>query len=806
MTNWTSNTPRTTVLETDQLVGLRGTAPAAGQKPESRWTAAVVKTWLDSLFAPLVHAHTLEDISDAADKADASALTAHTERTDNPHAVTKTQVGLSNVDNTADAAKPVSTAAQTALDLKAPLASPALTGTPTAPTAANGTASTQLATTLFVANALAAVINGAPGSLDTLQELADALGEDPNFATTITNALAAKLAKSANLADLTDASAARTNLALVPGTHVQAFSALLGALAGLTSAADKLPYFTGENAAAVTTITSYARSVLAAVDAAGARDLLGFGTGTPTAAGLALLNASDADAQKTALALATSDLIAPPVYFMAAFYWWDPNYFWAFGSADGKQWSQLSPEPIWRKASGETSTTDPRIFRYKGRWYICYSTGWLYTSNSFGLITSEDFVTWTKVMNVPVTGIPGKTTYRAWSPKPFIDDDGQLYIYISISHTDTEDGPFISYAVTPTADDLTSWSAPAAVTGIDTLGANAVTNYIDGSPVKVGSTYYFWFKDEDNSVIQYATASSPLGPYTVQTTGDWAGFGSPREGISMVQITDTRWRIYFEEYPLGGFRWSESDDLFTTWSTPVRFDPDHDPKSNPGVLKVNDAGVGQMLLGMLMQSSKPANYQKISFNRSGHAVTIYANLWYDSVASTFKHVQTTRPSWQLWMDYGNDQVAFVRYPVGSNSAAVMWLIDNAGNYTSVGALKSNHATAGIGYATGAGGTVTQTTSRATGVTLNKACGRITTDTTSLAAGDSASFTVTCTACGENDVPQVAIKSGATNKKTTARVTAVAAGSFEITVHNLDASTAETGAIVLNFSILKGVVS
>ena len=74
----------------------------------------------------------------------------HVGRIDNPHAVTKTQVGLSNVDNTSDVNKPVSTATQTALDLKANLASPALTGTPTAPTASVGTSNTAIATTAFV--------------------------------------------------------------------------------------------------------------------------------------------------------------------------------------------------------------------------------------------------------------------------------------------------------------------------------------------------------------------------------------------------------------------------------------------------------------------------------------------------------------------------------------------------------------------------------------------------------------------------------------------------------------------------------
>ena len=119
-----------------------------------------------------------------------------------PVGITKTDVGLANVDNTADSAKPVSTATQTALDLKlasataastyAPLASAALTGTPTAPTAAAATNTTQIATTEFVRAEVTALVNSAAGTLDTLGEIATALGNDANLSTTLTTSIGLK--------------------------------------------------------------------------------------------------------------------------------------------------------------------------------------------------------------------------------------------------------------------------------------------------------------------------------------------------------------------------------------------------------------------------------------------------------------------------------------------------------------------------------------------------------------------------------------------------------------------------------------
>lgn len=87
-----------------------------------------------------------------------------------------------------------------ALAALAPKSSPTLTGSPTAPTPATNDNSARLATTAMVQARIAEILNNSPAALDTLKELADALGDDPNFATTVTNALAGKLAKSGDTA------------------------------------------------------------------------------------------------------------------------------------------------------------------------------------------------------------------------------------------------------------------------------------------------------------------------------------------------------------------------------------------------------------------------------------------------------------------------------------------------------------------------------------------------------------------------------------------------------------------------------
>jgi len=173
------------------------------------------------------------------------------------------------------------------------------------------------------------------------------------------------------------------------------------------------------------------------------------------------------------------------------------------------------------------------------------------------------------------------------------------------------------------------------------------------------------------------------------------------------------------------------------------------------------------------------------------------------------------------------QISVVTGATSSQLTDVILQVDDVLTYTDAGAWKvadangntkststiagllSTSPSTGVGYATGAGAAVTQITNRSTGVTINAVCGTIQTDTTSLAAGASAEFTVTNSAVAIGDVVVVSQQSGSdlvagVAGTTIVEVVTVAAGSFILSVNNNSSTTAETGAIIINFAVVKSV--
>ncbi|HBA8878681.1 TPA: phage tail protein, partial [Escherichia coli] len=153
-----------------------------------------------------------------------------------------TQKGLvqlcSDTDNDSEELAATPKAVKTVMDetkTKAPLDSPAFTGTPTTPTPPDDAAGLETANAAFVRKLLAALVDSSPEALDTLNELAAALGNDPNFATTVTNALAGK----------------------------QPLNGVLTAVSQITPEENTLPYFSEEGRILLAQLSEKARALLA---------------------------------------------------------------------------------------------------------------------------------------------------------------------------------------------------------------------------------------------------------------------------------------------------------------------------------------------------------------------------------------------------------------------------------------------------------------------------------------------------------------------------------------------------------------
>ncbi|MEU4872143.1 AbfB domain-containing protein [Streptomyces sp. NPDC021608] len=202
---------------------------------------------------------------------------------------------------------------------------------------------------------------------------------------------------------------------------------------------------------------------------------------------------------------------------------------------------------------------DASVFKHSdGYYYLTYTTHtWQDVSTTIGFARSPDRANWTFLYDYTV---PIANLSRAWAPEWFVDGDGSVNVIVSCSVTSNE-WIFTPYLLKAANSALTAWTSPVALSGIG-------PNHIDTCIVKVGSTYHAFTKNETAKYIEYGTASNLAGPYTITRTGDWAGWGSYREGPSVIQLDNGAWRIFFDGYGDGNYYYSDSYDAFATWSAP----------------------------------------------------------------------------------------------------------------------------------------------------------------------------------------------------------------------------------------------
>lgn len=286
-------------------------------------------------------------------------------------------------------------------------------------------------------------------------------------------------------------------------------------------------------------------------------------------------------------------------------------------------------------------------------------------------------------------------------------------------------------------------------------------NTINATSADVGTLYAGFFINRWN--VTTATTSA-----TNLTAGSFSGlFGSAN--INMAGVTNA---IGVEAYGVNHF--STAPTNATTVTTAI------------SVLAKNQSR-GGVNLGITTSIGVSIEAQTLGTNNTNLLIgTVATGTWsiYNNSTSDNAHG-------------GNSRFGGVTAPTTA--------VDVTGAVLATTTIKSSGATSGIGYATGAGGTVTQLTSKSTGVTLNTICGQITMHNAALAASTSVGFTVTNSAVATTDVIIVNIDSGATVDSYITQVDTVSAGSFRIQLRNISAGSLSE-AVVLNFAVIKAVTS
>lgn len=213
------------------------------------------------------------------------------------------------------------------------------------------------------------------------------------------------------------------------------------------------------------------------------------------------------------------------------------------------------------------------------------------------------------------------------------------------------------------------------------------------------------------------------------------------------------------------------------------------------MITIFNPGTGFALVVCLSSDTKPASPP---------------NDWLCIETDTAKHYRAVSGAWVKQNDDAYAPVASPTFTgtvtLPANQSLTTPVIGAATGISlaATGAITSS-GTAGLGYAVGAGGTVTQLTSKATGVTLNKLCGTITLNSAALAATTIVTFTVTNTTVGATDVVVAQHDTVGTIGAYTIMPNTSAAGSFKISVRNNTAGSLSE-AIVIRFAVVKAVAS
>ena len=224
-----------------------------------------------------------------------------------------------------------------------------------------------------------------------------------------------------------------------------------------------------------------------------------------------------------------------------------------FSSVEGINFTSLASETF---TPPKGLLRDPSIMRHiDGFYYIAYTTDW--NGKNFAIARSRNLSDWTlhATIEMPIQGVT-----NTWAPEWFKDNNGKIYIIVSISKTGTN-GTFAPHILEAKNGSLNEFTSPFALKGLS-------GNYIDMFIVKANDEYRAILKNETTKHLELASAKDLLGEWKIEKSGDWAGLGAFKEGPSLVETKDGNWRLYYDDYINKKYYYSDSDDTLEKWTKP----------------------------------------------------------------------------------------------------------------------------------------------------------------------------------------------------------------------------------------------
>ncbi|MBF4996613.1 hypothetical protein IRT45_05520 [Nocardia sp. BSTN01] len=275
-------------------------------------------------------------------------------------------------------------------------------------------------------------------------------------------------------------------------------------------------------------------------------------------AGLPLLAPGTARAQSAPPGIGADPQRAPTRYTMAAFRADDDSTVAVYESMDGTRFTPVADHTFTPRTG---LARDPSVMLHTDGWYyLTYTTA--PDATSIGLARSRDRIAWTEMTPAPML-VPGRPE-GTWAPEWYVDAAGRVGIIVSL----TWGHGFTPHLLLPVGVGLSTWAPPIPLFGVGPSGPDSL-GFIDTQLMRWNGRVYAFVKNEDTKLVELAVADNPLGPYTFVARGDWAGWGGPREGPSVVPLPVGGHRIYLDAYTEGRYLYSDSYDGFRTWSAPT---------------------------------------------------------------------------------------------------------------------------------------------------------------------------------------------------------------------------------------------